>query len=376
MKEITLFKEKIGENHPCFIIAEAGSNHNRSVEIGKQLIDKAKECGVDAVKFQAFKTEEQATRNTKKAAYQEGKSEGDNQFDMIKALELTEEEHKELIDYAKEVGIPLFYSVFDKKSADFVDNFGVPVFKFGSGELTNFPLLKHVAEKGKPIILSTGMGDIEEVKAAVDVIKSAGNDKIILTHCTIGYPIQYKDVNLRAMKTLQENFEYPVGYSDHSLKILVSTMAAAIGAKVIEKHFTLDKNMEGPDHHMSMTPDEMKELVNNIRKIQPHVPVEESNLRTALETIGMLCSGEQIEEILGRSEKVPTEKERTEERVWARKSIVANKDVTAGTVLTGEMLGIKRPGTGIHPKELSNIIGKTAKADIKENDLLKQEDFE
>ncbi len=344
---VEIFGRELGER--CFIIAEAGSNHNGDVEIGKKLVEAAKEAGANAVKFQAFKTEELVTKNAPKAGYMKKEK---NLFGLLKKLELRESEHKELFEHAQKIGIPIFWSVFDKKSADFIDNIGAEVFKTGSGELTDIPLIKHLAEKGKPIIISTGMGELSEIREAV---KAAGKN-IALLHCTTGYPCKREDVNLRAMKTLAEEFNVPVGYSDHTTGIDVSLAAVMEGACIIEKHFTLDKEMEGPDHKMSLNPREFERLVDGIREAES----------------GKKITINDFEVLLGNGKKIPTKNE-LEERIWARKSIVARTNIKKGAVIEEKMLAVKRPGTGLSPNKYWNLIGKTTVKAIEKDEQITRE---
>ena len=333
----------VGDGAPCFIIAEAGVNHNGDVELAKKLIDAAADAGADAVKFQTFRAESVVTTNAEKAEYQKETTDmEESQYDMIKKLELTEYNFKELADYAKEKDILFLSSPFDKESVDLLDEIDVPVFKIASGEITNFPLLKHIAKKGKPIILSTGMATLGEIEEALNVIRNEGVEDIVLLHCVTSYPAKMADVNLRVIETLRHAFKLPVGFSDHTLGITVPIAAVALGACMIEKHFTLDRNLPGPDHKASLEPKELKELVQAIRD---------------------------IEKALGDGIKQPTVDEKEIKKV-ARRSIVAKVDISEGTFITGDMLDVKRPGTGIEPKYMREIIGKRVKAYITKDDLI------
>ena len=342
--KIKIGNKLIGEEEPCFIIAEAGVNHNGSVELAKKLIDIAKEAGADAVKFQTFKAENVVIKHAEKAEYQKTVKE-ESQYEMIKKLELAEEDFEELADYAKEKGILFLSSPFDKESVDLLYELDVPAFKVASGEITNFPLLKHIAKKEKPIILSTGMATLGEVEDALNVIRSEGVKDVILLHCVSNYPAAMEDVNLRAIETLKQAFKIPVGFSDHTLGITASIAAVALGACVIEKHFTLDRNLPGPDHKASLEPDELKEMVKAIKDVG-----------TAL----------------GEGIKRPTKEEEEIKKV-ARRSIVAKVDIPKGAIITEEMLDVKRPGTGIDPKYLSFIIGRKTNKDIKKDKILIRE---
>ena len=343
--KIRIEDKLIGEEEPCFIIAEAGVNHNGSVELAKKLIDAAKDAGADAVKFQTFKTENVVVKDAQKAEYQKETTGEGSQYEMIKKLELAEEDFRELADYAKEKDIMFLSSPFDKESVDLLHELDVPAFKVGSGEITNLPLLRYIAKKGKPIILSTGMSTLGEIEEALDVIRSEGVEDIILLHCVSNYPARIEDVNLRAMGTLKQAFKLPVGFSDHTLGITAPIAAVALGACVIEKHFTLDRNLPGPDHKASLEPDELKEMVKDIRE---------------------------VEKALGNGIKKPTKEEEEVKKV-ARKSIVAKVDISKGAIITEEMLDVKRPGTGIEPKYLKFIIGRKTKEDIKKDDVIRFE---
>jgi len=340
---VKLGKRYIGEGDPCFIIAEAGDNHNGDVNLAKKLIDVAREAEADAVKFQTFRTEEVISRGAEKAEYQkETTGTGESQFEMDKRLELTPETWRGIAAYAREKGIMFLSSPSDNPSVDLLDELKVPAFKIGSGEITNFPLLKYIAGKRKPVILSTGMATLEEIEAALEVIRQEGVEDIVLLHCITSYPAKIKDMNLKAMATLRDAFKLPVGLSDHSPGITVPIAAVAMGACVIEKHFTLDKNLPGPDHRASLEPDELKQMVKAIRE---------------------------TESALGDGVKRPGGAEEEIKRV-ARRSLVARVDIPKGKIITGEMLAIKRPGTGIEPRHIDEFIGKRARTDVKEDTLI------
>ena len=332
---------KIFKN-PTFIIAEAGVNHNGDVDVAKKLIDAAKEAGADAVKFQTFKAENIVVKNAEKAKYQKVIAKEETQYEMLKKLELSDDDFKDLADYARKKDILFLSSPFDEESTDLLYELDVPAFKIGSGEITNFPLLKYIAKKEKPIILSTGMSSLGEVEEALNVIKSEGIEDVILLQCVSNYPARIEDVNLRAMETLKQSFKIPVGFSDHTLGITASIAAVASGACVIEKHFTLDRNLPGPDHKASLEPDELKEMVKAIRD---------------------------VEKALGDGIKRPTKDEVAIKRV-ARRSIVAKIDILEGAIITEEMLEVKRPGTGIPPKYMDMIVGRKAKENIKGDEII------
>jgi len=345
MKDIKIENKLIGKNQPCFIIAEAGVNHNGSFELAGELVDAASNAGVDAVKFQTFKAENMVTEDAEMAEYQK-KNIGsqESQFEMLKRLELEYKYFEELKKRCDQKKIIFISTPHTSDAVDFLDSFA-SVYKVASPDLTNMPLLEKISKKKKPIILSTGMGILEEVKSAVKTIEEQGNKEIIILHCTSNYPCPLEEVNLKAMKTLEKNFDYLVGYSDHTLGIKVPVMALAMGANVLEKHFTLDKNMPGPDHKASLNPEELKEMVKAVRD---------------------------AEKALGNGIKKPF---RSEEIIGelVRKSIVAKIDIEAGSIIGENMLEIKRPGTGISSGELDRVIGRKAKNKIKKGRLISWE---
>lgn len=327
----------VGEEHPIFIIAEAGVNHNGSMKLAKHLIDVAKEAGADAVKFQTFKTKNIITRNAEKVKYQkESTGEAESQYNMLQRLELSASKFRELSDYCRRKNILFLSSPFDEDSVNLLEDIGVPAFKIASGEITNFPLLRKVAETGKPIILSTGMSSLDEVSEAIEVLKQSRARDIIILHCTSEYPAKFEDVNLKAIQTMRETFGLLVGFSDHTPRIVAPIAATALGACVIEKHFTISKSLPGPDHKASLNPVELRQMVKEIRT---------------------------VEKLLGDGKKIPRKGEE-EIRRLARKSIVAVKDICMGTKISEDMITIKRPGTGLEPKMIDFVLGKKAKCRI------------
>ena len=329
------------------IIAEAGVNHNGSIETAKKMIDKAVDAGVDIIKFQTFKSEKLVSKSAQQAEYQKkniGNSSDNSQLNMLKKLELSHTDHKELIEYCKQKGIKFFSTAFDLESVDYLYSLNLGLWKIPSGEITNYPYLKKIAQFGEPVILSTGMCEMQDIEAALKVLKDNGlnKDKMSILHCNTEYPTPFKDVNLLAMNELKERFSVKIGYSDHTKGIEVPIAAVALGAEIIEKHFTLDRNMEGPDHKASLEPDELKAMVSAIRN---------------------------IELALGDGHKTISESERKNIAV-ARKSIVAAKDIKAGEVFNENNLTVKRPGNGISPMDWENVIGKTAKKDFAEDELI------
>jgi len=356
MNGIDIFEDK------CFIIAEAGVNHNGDLALACKLVDAAVEAGVDAVKFQTFKTENVVSKNTEKAEYQKKTTDtGESQLEMLKKLELPFEDFKKIKKYCDKKGIVFLSTPFDYESVDFLESL-VPLYKIGSGEITNLPFLEYIAEKGKPIILSTGMSTLGEVEEAITTIINVNPSffdtshlspltshasPLTLLHCISNYPAEYEDVNLKAMLTLKEAFKLPVGYSDHTLGIEVAVAAVALGAKIIEKHFTLDRNLPGPDHKASLEPDELNAMVKAIRN---------------------------VEKSLGDGIKRPAQSELQVMKV-VRRSLVAKKDIRAGeTVKESDML-VKRPATGIPPKFKEIVIGMKPTRSIKKDELFNWEDF-
>ncbi len=326
-----------------FVIAEAGVNHNGNIEIAKKLIDAASAAGADAVKFQTFRAESLVCKTAKKAEYQLGVTDrSETQYDMLKKLELTEQMHKELMEYCAKKKIMFLSTPFDIGSVKLLSKLGMQIFKIPSGEITNLPYLREIAGHQKKVILSTGMSNMNEVKAAVDVLKENGATDIILLHCNTQYPTPVSDVNLLAMVKMHEELGLPVGYSDHTLGIEVPIAAAALGAAVIEKHFTLNKNMEGPDHKASLEPQELKRMVEGIRK---------------------------TELALGVGIKQASDSEK-ENRDIVRKSIVAASGIKKGEKYTEENLTVKRPGIGISPMRWDEVIGKTAGRDYETDEMI------
>jgi N,N'-diacetyllegionaminate synthase len=330
-----------------FIIAEAGVNHNGSIELAKRLIDVAVEAGVDAVKFQTFKTENLVSKNAQKAKYQKDNMNDneDNQFNMLKKLELDVDTHHELISYCNSKNIMFLSTPFDLDSIDLLNNLKLPIFKIPSGEITNLPYLRKIGSLNKEVILSTGMADIGEIEDALDILIKAGTlkENIIVLHANTMYPTPMEDVNLNAMITIKNKLGVKVGYSDHTLGIEVDIAAVAMGAVCIEKHFTLDCNLEGPDHKASLEPDELISMVKGIRN---------------------------IELALGSGIKKPSPSETPNIKI-ARKSIVASTNIKAGEILNENNLAIKRPSSGISPMRWDDIVGLVAKKDYKEDELIK-----
>ena len=332
------------KTNKTLIIAEAGVNHNGDIQIAKKLIDKAHEAGADIVKFQTGLPKNVISVHAQKAEYQKENTRNfdESQLEMANKFALAYDDFKELKEYSKEKGIMFLSTPFDLESIEFLHSIGMKLWKIPSGEITNYPYLKKIASYKEPIIMSTGMCTIEEVKDAINVLKNNGASNIRLLHCTTDYPTVYKDVNLNAMKTLKDCFNVEIGYSDHTLGIEVPIAAVAMGATIIEKHFTLDRNMEGPDHKASLEPNELATMIKSIRN---------------------------IEDAFGESEKVPTKNEIKNQQV-ARKSIIAKKNIKKGEIFTEENLTTKRPGTGISPMKWNEVIGQEAKRDFEEDELI------
>lgn len=345
---ISIAGREVGPGRPCFIIAEAGVNHNGSLETARQLIDVAVSARADAVKFQTFKAERLATPDAPKAEYQLlNASATESQYEMLQRLELSEEAHLELMAYCQERGILFMSTPFDEESADFLDELGMAVFKLPSGEITNLPFVEYVARKRKPLIVSTGMAYLSEVETAVQSITTAGNTNLILLHCVSNYPADLRDANLRAMQTMQATFNVAVGYSDHTLGIEVALAAVALGACVIEKHFTLSRDLPGPDHRASLEPEELSAMVRGIRN---------------------------VEASLGHGRKEPAASE-AEIAAVARRSLVAACDLAAGTELTERMIAVRRPGTGLPATMLSQVVGRRLRVPARAGALLTLEMF-
>ena len=326
-----------------YVIAEAGVNHNGSLSLAKTMVDEAKKSGADCIKFQTFVSENLVSKTAQKAEYQKQQtSNTEGQLAMLKGLELSFKEFAELSKYCKEKQIDFLSTPFDDDSIDFLHALGMQKWKIPSGDITNLPHLIKVARLGKPILLSTGMSTMEEVEAAVSVLRTHGAPDITVLHCTTEYPAPIEDVNLRAMNAMGSRFGVPVGYSDHTAGIEIPIAAVALGATVIEKHFTLDRTMEGPDHKASLEPTEFKDMVRAIRI---------------------------IEVAMGSGEKIPAESERKNSAV-ARKSIIAKRHIRKGEVFSEENLTVKRPGSGISPMKWFEVIGHTAVRDFEEDELI------
>ncbi len=333
------------DKNKVFIIAEAGVNHNGDINLAKKLIDEAVKAGADAVKFQTFKAENLVSKSAKKADYQvENTGNNESQYEMIKKLELSFDDFIGLKKYCDKKGIMFLSTPFDDESIEFLNNLGLEIFKIPSGEITNLPYLRKIGSLRKKVILSTGMADLGEIEDALDVLINSGTKKenITVLHANTEYPTPFEDVNLKAMQTIACAFDVDVGYSDHTMGIEVPISAVAMGAKVIEKHFTIDRNLEGPDHRASLEPDELKAMVSAIRN---------------------------IEKALGNGLKKPSKSEKKNIEV-ARKSIVAKRDIKKGEKFSEENLTVKRPGNGISPMRWDEVVGLIATKNYKKDDLI------
>ena len=331
------------------IIAEAGVNHNGNFEIAKKLVDEAVKAGADIVKFQTCKAENVISRYADKAEYQKVTTgEADSQLEMVRKLMLTYEEYGELKKYCDEKGITFLSTAFDLPSVDYLHSIGMKLWKIPSGEITNLPLLIKIAKLHEPIIMSTGMSELSEVADAVKVLKDNGATDITLLHCTTEYPAPYADVNLKAIETMREAFGLPVGYSDHTKGIEIPIAAVARGACVIEKHFTLDRNMEGPDHKASIEPAELTQMVSSIRNVE-------------------VAIGDGVKKVSASEMK---------NKDIARKSIIAKAAIKKGEVFSEENITTKRPGSGINPMKWFDLLGKTAKHDYEEDYLIESDELD
>lgn len=332
-------------NH-VLVIAEAGVNHNGDFQLAKKLVDVAVDAGVDIIKFQTFNSSKLVTKSAQQADYQKKNigTDENTQLNMLQKLELSQEQHIELIEYCKEKHIQFFSTAFDLESIELLHELGLPLWKIPSGEITNYPYLKKIASYHQPVILSTGMCTVEDIAACMKVLTDNGltKDQITILHCNTEYPTPFEDVNLRAMQTIADTFGVKVGYSDHTRGIEVPIAAVALGATVIEKHFTLDRTLPGPDHIASLEPDELKAMVSSIHN---------------------------IEKALGSAEKKVSDSERKNIAI-ARKSIVAARNITKGETLTEENITVKRPGTGITPMWWNEVVGTKAIRDFEEDELI------
>lgn len=326
-----------------YIIAEAGVNHNNDINLAKRMIEAAKKAGADAVKFQTFCTESLVSKSAKKADYQiSTTNSSESQFDMIKKLELSYESHIEIKLHCEKVGITFLSTPFDIESIMFLQQLGIAIWKIPSGEITNLPYLIEIAKTKKKVIMSTGMCNMDEIAQAIDILRLYGCHDITLLHCNTEYPTPFEDVNLRAMVSMKSAFNVKIGYSDHTLGIEVPIAAVAMGAEVIEKHFTLDRNLAGPDHKASLLPEELQQMVKSIRNVETSI---------------------------GSELKIPSQSE-SKNIYIARKSIVAKEDIKEGEIYTNQNITTKRPGNGISPMKWFEILGTPAKRDFVKDEMI------
>ncbi|MBP7633753.1 N-acetylneuraminate synthase family protein [Candidatus Ozemobacteraceae bacterium] len=343
--QITIGHRHIGDSRPCFIIAEAGSNHNRDFDTAIKLIDVAADAGADAVKFQIFAAEKIYSKKTPMASYLKDKKlarDGETLWDIIKRLEIPRGWTNELMAHCRKKNIMFLCTPFDIPAVEELETAGVEAYKIASFEITHLPLIERVARTGKPLILSTGMANLEDIEVALQTFRQAGGRDVALLHCAIAYPPAYENLHLRAMDTLRQAFQMPIGFSDHTMGYITDVAAVARGACIIEKHYTLNRNQDGPDHPFSLEPHELKEMVTAIR---------------------------QTEAALGSPIKHHTDAEQEMYRI-ARRSLVAARAIPRGTVLTREMIEVKRPGFGIPTRFLDLVVGRKAVRDIEEDDIL------
>lgn len=345
LRRVEIAGRPVGDGCPVYVIAEAGSNHDRKLEQAFRLIDVAAEAGADAVKFQTYSAEELYSRRTPTMTYLRRAGlvrDGETVWDLIKRIELPREWHADLAAYCREKKIQFLSTPFDLRAVDDLEAVGCPAYKIASYELLHVPLLRRVARTGKPIILSTGMASLGDIEAAIATIEAAGNSQIVLLHCAINYPARLEDVNLRAMTTMRQAFQRPVGFSDHTSGITADIVAVALGACAIEKHYTLDRKLPGPDHPFAIEPDELAAMVRGIRE---------------------------CEAVLGSPIKGRTAAEEEMYRL-GRRSLVAARAIPRGTRITEDMIAVKRPGFGISPLFMDVIVGRTAQRDIEEDEVL------
>jgi N-acetylneuraminate synthase/N,N'-diacetyllegionaminate synthase len=340
---VAIGNRQVGPGCPCFIIAEAGVNHNGDLDAAKRLVEAAARAGADAVKFQSFKADRVVSASAPKADYQlRATDPAESHLGMLRRFELSAQAQRELNAHCQKEGVVFLSTAFDEGSLDLLDGLGVRAFKIGSGEITNWQFLESVARKGRPVILSTGMSYLGEVDEAVRVIRHAGCEQLILLHCVSDYPADPADANLRAMKALETAFQVPVGFSDHTRGIEVALAAVALGACVIEKHFTLDRDLPGPDHKASLEPEELQEMIAAVRT---------------------------VERALGDGLKRPAKAELTN-RASVRRSLVAVKDIPEGAVLRLDLLGALRPATGISPALVGLVVGRKARRSLRAGEIL------
>ena len=348
-QEIRIGDRIIGDSSPVFIISEAGVNHNGDLDMARRLVEEAGSCGADCIKFQTFKAERVVTVSAPKAKYQLGTTDRtESQLDMLRKIELKPEHHLELKEHAENLGLVFLSTPYNFEDIDLLESIGVLAYKVASGQIVEHPFLRKISQTGKPIFLSTGMATTAEIESALKTIHDEGNDSVVLLQCTTNYPSRIEDANLRVIQSFMSAFGCLVGYSDHTIGEESAIASVALGAKVIEKHFTLDKNLPGPDHSSSMTPEELKSLVEKIHR---------------------------TETSLGNAKKEPTEIEK-ENSIGMRRSIVASRDIQKGEAITVDNITFKRPATGLSPQFYDKILGKKASRDMSYDELLQKDMIE
>jgi sialic acid synthase SpsE len=350
MKTIKIGDGKVGDGNPCYVLAEAGCNHNANIDIARKLIDMSVEAGADGIKFQTYKAELMYSKKTPMMKHFKDRltaKDDATMYDLIKMTELPYDMHAPIVNYCKENNIPFLSTPFDEESLDFLDGFDVPAYKIAAFEMTHFPLLRKVAQKGKPIILSTGMSSLGDIEKAIEIIYRENNNQVVLLHCVSNYPAQPEDYNLRVINTLKAAFGLPVGLSDHTFGIEVSKIAISIGANLIEKHITIDQKLPGPDHYFSLTKEELTELTQ-FNKL--------------------------ADKALGSPIKKCTEAEKPMKNI-GRRSLVAGVDIPSGTKITRAMIEVKRPGTGLDTGLISTLLGTETRRDIERDEPLSWDMF-
>ncbi len=348
MKTVMIGDRPVGAGAPTYIIAEAGSNHDGKLDQAKRLIDVAAEAGADAVKFQTFAADRIVAETSTRAKYLDGiLPPGKTMSELFRELELPREWHAELFEYATSAGLDFISTPFDFEAIDLLDELGIKAFKVATYELGHLPLIREIASRGKPVICSTGMANLADIQDAVDTVAATGNDQLVLLHCVVNYPPPFADLNLRAIETMRSAFGVPVGYSDHSPGITAPIVATALGAAVIEKHFTISRDLPGPDHRFALEPDELRAMVQGVRDTQ-------ASLGTGIKRMA------------------PAE---ADLYVTARRSLFASRDIPAGTVLAEGDVAVLRPGTGLEVRDLPKVVGRTARRPIGRHEPLAWEMF-
>lgn len=375
MKVLDIGNFRIGKNHPVFIIAEAGVNHNGDIRLAKKLCDVAKEAGANAVKFQTWKTEQLITRSVQTAEYQKITTKENSQYKLLKNLELSFKNFREISQYCNKIGIMFLSTPGDTESLEFLNSLNMDAFKIGSDDMDNLPLIKHTAEKRKPVLISTGMSTMKEVKETLNFTKKF-NDKIILLHCTSNYPADIKDINMKAVSSIKNKLHVLTGYSDHTTNIWIPLVAVCLGCTVIEKHLTLDHNLPGPDHKSSLQINDFMQMVKLIRKLEKNIPKKPLPYNKIPNFVRSILEKDISDEIiiaLGSGIKRPTESEKIIMPL-VKKTIVALTDIKKGEILTEKNITIKRAGeVFLKPREFYNIINRKTRVPIKQDEVINYE---